>query len=117
MLFIAHDLGVVRHVSDRVAVMYLGRVVEQADKRTLYSRPMHPYTQALIASVPALSPIGRAERRLRRARVGGDVPSAMAIPGGCRFHPRCSHAMPVCREVDPALVEQAPGHEAACHLY
>ena len=117
MLFIAHDLGVVRHVSDRVAVMYLGRVVEQADKRTLYARPMHPYTQALIASVPALSPVGRAERRSRRARVGGDVPSAMAIPGGCRFHPRCPHAMAVCREVDPALVEQAPGHSAACHLY
>jgi oligopeptide/dipeptide ABC transporter ATP-binding protein len=117
MLFIAHDLGVVRHISDRVAVMYLGRVVEQADKRTLYARPMHPYTQALIASVPALSPIGRAERRARRSPVGGDIPSAMAIPTGCRFHTRCPMAMPVCREKDPALAAQAPGHLVACHLY
>jgi oligopeptide/dipeptide ABC transporter ATP-binding protein len=117
MLFIAHDLGVVRHISDRVAVMYLGRIVEQAEKRALYARPMHPYTQALIASVPALSPIGRAERRAARARVGGDIPSAMAIPPGCRFHPRCPHAMPVCRTVDPALQDHAPGHAVACHLY
>jgi oligopeptide/dipeptide ABC transporter ATP-binding protein len=117
MLFIAHDLGVVRHISDRVAVMYLGRVVEQADKRTLYARPMHPYTQALIASVPALTPVGRAERRAKRARVGGDVPSALAIPAGCRFHTRCPHAMPVCRDADPALVDHAPGHAVACHLY
>jgi len=117
MLFIAHDLGVVRHISDRVAVMYLGRVVEQAEKRALYARPLHPYTQALIASVPALTPLGRAERRAKRARVGGDIPSAMAIPSGCRFHPRCSHAMPKCREVDPALVDQVPGHTVACHLY
>jgi len=117
MLFIAHDLGVVRHVSDRVAVMYLGRVVEQAEKRALYARPMHPYTQALIASVPALSPAGRAERRAKRARVGGDIPSAMAVPSGCRFHPRCPHAMPKCRDVDPALADQAPGHSVACHLY
>ncbi len=117
MLFIAHDLGVVRHVSDRVAVMYLGRVVEQAEKRALYARPMHPYTQALIASVPALSPAGRAERRAKRARVGGDIPSAMAVPSGCRFHPRCPHAMPKCRDVDPALADQAPGHSVVCHLY
>ncbi len=117
MLFIAHDLGVVRHISDRVAVMYLGRVMEQADKRTLYARPMHPYTQALIASVPALSPVGRAERRAKRARMDGDIPSAMAIPSGCRFHTRCPHVMPVCREIDPTLVEQTPGHEVACHLY
>ncbi len=117
MLFIAHDLGVVRHISDRVAVMYLGRVVEQADKRTLYARPMHPYTQALIASVPALSPIGRAKRRAWRSRVGGDIPSAMAIPSGCRFHTRCPMAMPVCREKDPGLAEQAPAHLVACHLY
>jgi oligopeptide/dipeptide ABC transporter ATP-binding protein len=116
MLFIAHDLGVVRHISDRVAVMYLGRVVEQGEKRTLYARPMHPYTQALIASVPALSPTGRAERRARRSRVGGDIPSAMAIPAGCRFHTRCPHVMPVCREVDPPLAEREAGHAVACHL-
>ncbi len=117
MLFIAHDLGVVRHISDRVAVMYLGRVVEQADKRALYARPLHPYTQALIASVPALSPIGRAERRVKRARTGGDIPSAIAVPAGCRFHTRCPHVMPVCREIDPALTDQAPDHAVACHLY
>jgi oligopeptide/dipeptide ABC transporter ATP-binding protein len=117
MLFIAHDLGVVRHVSDRVAVMYLGRVVEQADKATLYAAPMHPYTQALIASVPALSPVGRAERRAARIRVGGDIPSAMNIPAGCRFHTRCPMAMAVCREKDPVLAVRAPGHEIACHLY
>ncbi len=122
MLFIAHDLGVVRHISDRVAVMYLGRIVEQGDKRSLYARPLHPYTQALIASVPALSPAGRAERRARRARVGGDVPSAMAIPPGCRFHTRCPQVMPVCREVDPKLADPAgadhgSGHLVACHLY
>ena len=117
MLFIAHDLGVVRHISDQIAVMYLGRVVEQAEKRALYARPLHPYTQALIASVPALSPVGRAERRAKRVRVGGDIPSAMAIPSGCRFHPRCPQAMPKCREVDPALADLAPGHSVACHLY
>ena len=117
MLFIAHDLGVVRHISDRVAVMYLGRVVEQAPKLELYARPMHPYTQALIASVPALTPVGRAERRAKRARMGGDVPSALAIPTGCRFHTRCPHAMPVCRDVDPDLAEHAPAHAVACHLY
>jgi oligopeptide/dipeptide ABC transporter ATP-binding protein len=117
MLFIAHDLGVVRHISDQVAVMYLGRVVEQANKLDLYARPLHPYTQALIASVPALTPLGRAERRAKRARVSGDVPSAMAVPPGCRFHTRCPHVMPVCRTDDPALAEQAPGHMVACHLY
>ena len=117
MLFIAHDLSVVRHISDRVAVMYLGRVVEQGDRRSLYGRPLHPYTQALIAAVPALSPIGRAERRARRSRVSGDIPSAMAIPSGCRFHTRCPHVMPVCRTVDPVLAAEAPGHDVACHLY
>ena len=117
MLFIAHDLSVVRHISDRVAVMYLGRVVEQGGKRSLYERPLHPYTQALIAAVPALSPVGRAERRMRRTRVTGDIPSAMAIPTGCRFHTRCPHVMPVCRNDDPVLTEQTPGHDVACHLF
>ncbi|MBV8915235.1 MAG: ABC transporter ATP-binding protein [Acetobacteraceae bacterium] len=117
MLFIAHDLGVVRHISDRVAVMYLGRVVEQADRRSLYASPLHPYTQALIASVPALTPEGREARRAGRARVSADIPSALSVPPGCRFHTRCPHVMPVCREVDPLLAEQAPGHRVACHLY
>jgi oligopeptide/dipeptide ABC transporter ATP-binding protein len=117
MLFIAHDLAVVRHISDEVAVMYLGRIVEQTDKRSLYAAPLHPYTQALIASVPALSPAGREERRARRARVRDEIPSAMNIPTGCRFHTRCPHVMPVCRDIDPALAERQPGHRVACHLY
>jgi oligopeptide/dipeptide ABC transporter ATP-binding protein len=97
--------------------MYLGRIVEQTDKRSLYAAPLHPYTQALIASVPALTPEGREVRRARRARVRDEIPSAMDIPSGCRFHTRCPHVMPVCREVDPALAEHAPGHRTACHLY
>ena len=110
-LFIAHDLAVVKHISDRVAVMYLGRVVEVADKRAIYAAALHPYTQALIAAAPAARP-----GRVRPARVGGDVPSALAMPAGCRFHPRCPHVMDVCRVVEPALTEPQPGHRVACHL-
>jgi oligopeptide/dipeptide ABC transporter ATP-binding protein len=115
-LFIAHDLSVVRHISDRVAVMYLGRVVELAPKQDLYATPMHPYTQALLAAVPAPHPAGRAGRRAARLRVVGDMPSAINPPPGCRFHTRCPYAMAVCRELVPPLVEIAPGHQAACHL-
>ena len=110
-LFIAHDLGVVKHISDRVAVMYLGRVVEVADKHAIYAAPLHPYTQALIAAAPATRPGGR-----KRARVGGDVPSPLDLPSGCRFHTRCPAVMPICRVRDPALTEPAPGHLVACHL-
>ncbi len=110
-LFIAHDLGVVKHISDRVAVMYLGRVVEVADKRAIYAAALHPYTQALIAAAPATRPGGR-----KRARVGGDVPSPLALPTGCRFHTRCPTVMPVCRVHEPALTEPASGHLVACHL-
>jgi oligopeptide/dipeptide ABC transporter ATP-binding protein len=110
-LFIAHDLAVVKHISDRVAVMYLGRVVEVADKRAIYAAALHPYTQALIAAAPAARP-----GRVRPARVGGDVPSALAMPAGCRFHPRCPQVMDVCRSVEPRLTQPQPGHLVACHL-
>jgi oligopeptide/dipeptide ABC transporter ATP-binding protein len=114
-LFIAHDLSVVRHISDRVAVMYLGRVVEVAAKHAIYGAPLHPYTQALIAAVPASHPSQRS--RGRRVRIAGDIPSAINPPSGCRFHTRCPHVMPVCRELAPALIEAAPGHQVACHLH
>ena len=110
-LFISHDLRVVRHVADRVAVMYLGRVVEVADTRTLYRTPRHPYTQALLAAVPVAVPGGR-----RAAAPAGEVASARNVPPGCRYHPRCPHVMPVCRTDDPPFFDLGGGHGAACHL-
>jgi peptide/nickel transport system ATP-binding protein/oligopeptide transport system ATP-binding protein len=111
-LFIAHDLAVVQHISHRVAVMYLGRIVEQADTRSLFLRPQHPYTEALLAAVPIADP------RVKRAKriVQGDVPSPIAPPPGCTFHTRCPYVMARCKVEVPKLVEGAPGHLTACHL-
>jgi oligopeptide/dipeptide ABC transporter ATP-binding protein len=112
-LFIAHDLAVVKYVSTRIGVMYLGRLVETAGSEELYARPLHPYTQILLNNALPSHPDETREEVILR----GEVPSAFNPPPGCRFHPRCPHAMPVCAEVEPTLREEAPGHLTACHLY
>ncbi|MED1951760.1 dipeptide ABC transporter ATP-binding protein [Brevibacillus centrosporus] len=112
-LFISHDLGVIRHISDRIAVMYLGRIVEIADKKSLFENPLHPYTQALISAVPVPNP----EKKKERIVLGGDVPSPANPPVGCAFHPRCRHATELCTTLRPTETVMGPDHIVACHLY
>jgi oligopeptide/dipeptide ABC transporter ATP-binding protein len=112
-VFVAHDLSVVRHVSDRIAVMYLGKLMEVSPAEELYDKPIHPYTSALLAAIPIPDPV---ENRARvRVPITGEVPNPINPPSGCRFHPRCPRATDICRSAEPALTEYAGGHLAACH--
>jgi oligopeptide transport system ATP-binding protein len=110
-LFVSHDLAVMRHISHRIAVMYLGRIVELTDKRSLFTTPLHPYTEALLAAAPVPNP---ARKRAKRIVLQGDVPSPANPPSGCHFHTRCPYVLPACKITDPPLIEVRPGHQVAC---
>ena len=113
LLFIAHDLSVIKHISDRVAVMYLGKIVETAPKKSLFDDPKHPYTQALLSAIPVPNPKLRKKGRI----LMGDVPSPINPPSGCRFHPRCPERMQICDREQPEIIEASPGHFVSCWLY
>ncbi len=112
-LFIAHDLRVVEHISHRVAIMYLGKIVELADAEEIYAAPRHPYTRALLSAVPTPEP----GKKKDRIPLPGDVPSPIAPPAGCSFHPRCAYAREICRQAEPKLLSGARGHAVACHVF
>jgi peptide/nickel transport system ATP-binding protein len=112
-LFISHDLAVVQHICDEIAVMYLGAIVEKTNRRQLFKNPLHPYTQALLLAVPSRN---SSKKKTQRIRLKGDIPSPVNRPSGCFFHTRCSYAMPVCRIDRPELIEKSPGQWVACHL-
>jgi len=112
-ILIAHDLSVVNHVSNRIAVMYLGKVIELASNQKLLAKPLHPYTQALLSAIPVMDP----DKKKKRIILKGDVPSPVNPPSGCRFHPRCQRAMDICPRSEPLWAEIEPGHFAMCHLY
>jgi oligopeptide/dipeptide ABC transporter ATP-binding protein len=112
-LFIGHDLATVAHISHRIAVMYLGKIVEVADSQELCATPLHPYTRALFAAALPAHP----DEAQMGTVIAGEVPSALNPPSGCHFHPRCPHAMPRCAQVEPLLTDVAPRHAVACHLY
>ena len=111
-LFITHDLSVLRHLSDRIAIMYLGRIVESGDRESVLDAPLHPYTEALLSAIPSIDP----QKRTRRVIARGELPSPLSPPSGCPFHTRCPYAEGICRQARPELLEKEPGHRAACHF-
>jgi peptide/nickel transport system ATP-binding protein/oligopeptide transport system ATP-binding protein len=112
-IFIAHDLAVVKHISSRIGVMYLGKMVETAATDTLFRQPLHPYTVALLSAIPIPDP----DVQKKRIILAGDVPSPINLPAGCRFHTRCPYKMPVCTQAEPQLTDYGGDHHVACHLH